>query len=275
MSKRSKKKRISKKGEILKWVLPFILSSVIIIVGIFIYANTYYKPSNTYSQLKAAIVDQLYSTYPNKEFIAKATKELNKYGFDVTVYKGKDVNVRLFRALPAYGYSLIIIRAHSGLSTVNGKLTQKTFIFTNEKYSHIKYTKEQLNSELFPAKVTENSQGFFAVGPKFITDCMQDRFSNTVVVMAGCTGLHVDDLAKAFIEKGASCFIAWDASVDLDYMDKAVMNFIPHLLDTRSTIKGAIDTTMKEVGPDPEYNAFLEYYPPWAKDRTLKQLIGK
>ena len=37
--------------------------------------------------------------------------------------------------------------------------------------------------------------------------------------MMGCPCLYFDDLAQAFMEKGASAYLGWDAAVDLSYLD--------------------------------------------------------
>lgn len=50
------------------------------------------------------------------------------------MYNGNDINVELFLNLLNYNYDLIIFRAHSGLSTVEGKINERTYIFTNEKF---------------------------------------------------------------------------------------------------------------------------------------------
>jgi len=39
------------------------------------------------------------------------------------------------------------------------------------------------------------------------------------------------------------------------------------------TIKAAVDKTMAEIGPDPDYHADLKYYPPMSGDKTIKELI--
>ena len=268
-----------------KKIMLFISVALVIFLFIFIYAKIAYKNralqndkstslnSNTFNNFNAVIIDQLYLSIPDDNFLQTISKDLNNYGFNVIIYKGKQVNVNLFKNLPSLNPKLIIIRAHSGISTVNGKLVDKTYIFTNERYSHVKYTTEQLREELLPAKTSVNAPGYFAIGPKFITNEMNGSFHNTVVLMAGCTGLHAKDLAMAFIEKGAMCYLAWDASVGSDYLDKAVLNFIPNLLNPKNKIKDAVKETMNQIGPDKTYNAYLEYFPPPAGNSTFEDIV--
>ena len=268
------KKKNTNRGNATKIALPLTIV-LIVVLCIFIYVKFIRKDnsSNNFTGLNAVIVDQLYSDYPNDNFLETVSKDLEKYGFNVVIYKGEQVDVTLFKNLPSKNPKLLIIRAHSGISSKEGTIIDRTYIFTNEKYSSLKYPTEQLKEELLPAKTSETSQGYFAIGPKFITNVMKGNFHSTVVLMAGCTGLHIDDLARAFIEKGAMCYLSWDASVDLGYMDEAVLNFIPHLINPKNKVKDAVETTMKEIGPDKTYNAFLKYYPPPAGDNTLRELI--
>lgn len=276
-SKATNKKRTYIKRKTFKKVFPLLLSFAIILTLTFILVlvlgkHTVIKPTQTPHRYTAAIIDQLSDSFPNKNFISKSQEILKKAGFDVRVYKGNEVNVSLLKELPYYEYNLIIFRAHSGLSTVNGKLDQTTFIFTNEKYNRMKYPKEQLSDEIVPAKVTENSPGYFAIGPKFIMH-LNKPFNHTIIIMTGCAGLKVDDLAKAFIQKGASCYIAWDASVTADYMDKATLHLLTHLFDNRETVESATTNTIKDTGLDPDYNAFLRFYPQWVNNETFTDLI--
>jgi hypothetical protein len=80
-------------------------------------------------------------------------------------------------------------------------------------------------------------------------------------------------MAQAFIEKGASTYIAWDTSVGLNYVDDATPALIEKLCSKELSIGEAVAGTMKEKGPDPNYGAVLKYYPPESGKKTLEQLI--
>lgn len=276
-SKTQNKKRRYFKRKGLKKILILLFSFAIILALTFVFAlvlvkHTEIKPSQTSYRYKAAIIDQLSNSFPNENFIYEAQEILNKAGFDVSVYSGNEINVSLFMELPNNEYNLIIFRAHSGLTTIKGKLQQTTFIFTNEKYNPMKYPKEQLSDEIVPAKVTENSPAYFAIGPKFIMN-LSKSFNNTIVIMTGCAGLKEYDLAEAFVQKGAYCYIAWDASVTADYTDKATLKLLTYLFDNKETIKNAVTNTMKDIGLDPNYKAFLKFYPQWVKDKPFNELM--
>ncbi len=91
--------------------------------------------------------------------------------------------------------------------------------------------------------------------------------------MMGCDGLYFKDLAQAFVQKGASTYIAWDASVVLDYVDDATTALIEKLWSEELSIGKAVAETMKEKGPNPNYGAILKYYPRQSGAKTLRQVI--
>jgi len=233
--------------------------------------------SNPSTGSEAAIIDQLYSLQPNQAFINKTTEILSAYGLGVDIYQGDDVTVDLYRELPLYGYKVIIFRAHAGLlSHEEGSqavVTEATCLFTNEPYSKTKHFSEQLNGELAKARVAEGHPIVFAIGARFTKYSMEGEFDNTVVIMMGCQCLYLTDLALAFYEKGASSYLAWDGLVGLDYVDVATVTLIEKLCSEELSIQAAVDDTMAEKGPDPNYSSVLKYYPLHNADKTLPQLI--
>lgn len=232
------------------------------------------SPSDS-GQLKAAIIDQLYAfDMPNQEYIDEATDSLEGYGFEVDLYQGDEVTVDLYRRLPQQGYKLIIFRAHSGLIKAEGEAVIETSLFTSEGYSPNKYVREQLNGELLQARVDEGYPFYFAIDSKFITDRMKGHFDDTVIIITGCSCLHLEDLAQAFIYKGASAYLAWDSTVGLDYVDDATMALVQNLLSEGLTIQQAVAKTMEEKGADPEWGAVLKYYPKDSGSKAIEELIG-
>lgn len=264
-------------GKLLKKGLPWFSWVIIllIITGLTtIFSACSPSSSNSHTgQLKAAIIDQLYSTQPNDDFITQASRDLENYGFTVHVYQGERVTVNLYRKLPKYGYKLIIFRAHSGLIQSRGQKLLKTAIFTNEPYSQTKYLREQLNHELPMVRVRESEPFFFGIDSKFVMESMEGRFDDTVIVVAGCSCFYFNDMAQAFIRKGASIYLAWDRSVDADYVDEANAYLIRQLCMEGTTLKEAVNRTMLEKGKDPTYNATLKHFPPVNCDKTLERLI--
>jgi len=223
---------------------------------------------------RAAIVDQLSVLQENPAFIAAVTGQLEEYGFEVDLYQGDEITVPFYRGLSARGYRVIIFRAHSGILEEGETVHEKTTVFTNELYSRWKYQVDQFEDRLFRATIGEDYDWVFSISPKFIRESMAGQFDDTVIIMMGCAGIYIDDLATAFIDKGASAYLAWDASVLLNYVDSATMHLIEQLFSERRTVSEAIESTMNVIGVDPRYDAELHHYPPGIGDRTIAGLTG-
>jgi len=99
------------------------------------------------------------------------------------------------------------------------------------------------------------------------------NLKNTVVIMMGCATAYETDMACAFIDKGASVYIGWSASVDLQYVDKATLDIIKNLCTEKITIEQALSKTIDHIGPDPYYNAYPKYYPAESGKLTIDMLI--
>lgn len=254
------------------WLLVTLAMAAIIVLA---RSHLHTRPawSNNGTKPKAAIVDQLYALQPNESFVIQVTRELEEYGFEVDLHRGDEITVDFYRQLPSYGYKLIVFRAHSGLLETEGELIEKTLLFTNEPYSRTRHIPEQLSDQVTMAKITARHPYVFAIGPEFVTRSMEGQFDNTIIIVMGCSCLYIPDLAEAFVEKGASVYLAWNASVDLDYVDRATLYLIEQLCSGKVTIAEAVSNTMNVVGPDPEYNAVLKYFPASSGVKTLKELI--
>ena len=275
------KARKQTKGKPRKRGLPWFAWLLIAlgIAGIIVFVRLYPmgQPSpNGEGGLKAVIVDQLSSVQENDAFVTNVTKELETYGFEVDLCQGDNVTVDFYRHLAAHGYRLIIFRAHSGLLAENEVTQDRTTLFTNEKYSQLSHYDDQLHDRLVMARVGEGYPMVFGIPPKFITESMDGRFNDAVVIMMGCSGLFVRDLAQAFVDKGASIYVGWNGSVELYYIDAATPYLLEQLCSGNLTIKEAVDRTMDIIGPDPEHKAELEYYPTYPSDvggKTLQELV--
>jgi len=232
-------------------------------------------PPHPDSGLKAAIVDQLAVLEPNHAFIDQATAELEASGFEVDIYSGEEVNVKLYSHLPQQGYKLIIFRAHAGLlkaeegSEVVG-VKKATYLFTAEEYRQYKYVPEQLDDQILPAEMTPDFPLVFAVNSKFVLESMEGSFDDTVIIMMGCSCFYLKDMAAAFTLKGVSTYLGWNGSVGLDYVDRAAAELINSLCTGGMTVAGAV----AEIGPDPYWGAGLRFYPQDSGGQTIMELIG-
>jgi hypothetical protein len=237
-------------------------------------------PPHPDSGLNAAIIDQLAVMETNQEFIERVTAELEACGFEVDVYSGEEVNVKLYRQLPRYGYELIIFRAHAGLlkAEEGGEVVgvkRATYLFTAEEYSQNRYVPEQLDDQLLPAEMEEDFPLVFAVNSRFILKSMEGSFDDTLIIMMGCSCSYLEDMAAAFTFKGASTYIGWDGSVNLDYVDRAAADLITNLCTGGMTVNEAAFETMTEIGPDPYWGASLRFHPRESSGQTIAELITK
>lgn len=260
------------------------------VAGIVIFVRTVpmgQSPPDHVGNATAAIIDQLSTSFQaNEQFTANVTRELENYGFDVDVYQGGNITVDFYRRLPTYGYRLIIFRAHSGILEQDGEVVPRTVLFTNEEYSESRYALEQVYGQLTMGGACQGCPMMFGITPEFVraqnvvgqaTD-MEARFDDAVIIMMGCSGIALPDLAEAFIDKGASIYLAWDRSVELYYVDEATPYLIRQLC-SEEPVREAVHNTMdaNAIGPDPNHGAELQfYYDPGSHngDKTLKELIG-
>jgi hypothetical protein len=270
------------KGKPPKRGLPWFawLFIALVIAGVVVFARVYLmgQPSaHNEGKLKAAIVDQLSSFRENEAFITEVTKELEDYGFEVDLYQGDNITVNFYSELPSHGYKLIVFRAHSGILEGENQTYLKTTLFTNEEFDWKKHWDDVVHDRLFEASIGEGYPWVFSISPKFVSESMSAEFDHTVIIMMGCAGIYLTDLAEAFIGKGASAYLAWDASVELDYVDEATPYLIGQLCSEKATIEEAVVSTMVARGPDPKHGAVLKYYPSdypsRIGDKTLEELI--
>lgn len=209
--------------------------------------------------LRAAIVDQLSVHYPSSEFTAIVDGMMRQAGFKVDVYGPERVTVNLYGALPTNGYRLVVFRVHGGVSEdMEGR---PVGLFTTEPYSEMQYSLEQLSDLVGSAQAFNSSEPVFAVTPKFIREKSVMDYDGAVIVLTGCYGLYSRELPEAFLDRGASVVIGWDRLVSMGHTDEAMLVLLRMMLIERMSIGEAVEATMREVGPDPDYGSVLSYYP--------------
>jgi hypothetical protein len=227
----------------------------------------------TIVESKAAIIDQLFTLQPNQDFIDQNTKLLAASGYKVDVYRGDEITVDFFRSIANSGYRIIIFRAHAGLLGSEGKTISRTCVFTNESYTETKHIPEQLSGKLAKARINEDFPWVFAVGADFIKHETKGKFDRTVIIMMGCSTAYIDDLARSFIDKGASVYTGWNASIGLEYVDNTTTLLLKKLLAEKNAIDDAVAATIKEAGQDPDFGGSLRYYPQEAGKKNIGELI--
>jgi hypothetical protein len=220
---------------------------------------------------RAVIVDQLALTDPNPAFIADARRSLEAAGYKVDYVPAEAVTVDFYRDLPARGYRFIVLRSHT--SDFAGSLDPKeaalstpiasTGLFTNEVYSTSTHVSDQRATRLMVDSYVDRGipWKYFGITPEFLLQSARGRFDGTTIVLMGCSGLKTDDLAQAFMTRGAKEFVSWDQPVTAEHTDAATRELLANLFDHRLALADAVSKTMTDVGPDPAYGAKLELYP--------------
>ena len=175
-------------------------------------------------------------------------------GFEVDVIKGDDVSVSQIKKISG-GHNIVVFRVHS--SVYHGRV----WFFTGEEYSQGRYVLEQLVDEVHPARPALGSEFLFAVGAEFVLHFLEDRFDGTLIVVMGCDGLRHHDLAKAFLDAGASAYVSWDGPVSLRHTDEATLAMLRGLVAEGMCLGDAVRYSMELVGPDPTYFSFMCFFP--------------
>jgi hypothetical protein len=239
----------------------------LIVVSLLAVYSFHNQPNNGF---KATIIDQLSSMteFTNATFVKAANNTLNTAGYQVTYYKGSDVNVEFYRRLPQNGYRILVFRVHSALRLNDTKLIAPLDFFTSEPYSDAYMTDQKLGRL---DKVTYNVTSdywYFGIPPKFVTGDMSlwGDFQNATVILMGCNGLdgqlRSQSMLQALVYIGAKVVIGWNASVSMPHTDIATERLLYHLLVENKTVRVAVNETNHEIGPDtPPYKNELLYYP--------------
>lgn len=235
-----------------------------IVIGVLISAAiSFYFYPRQHSQPKAAIIDQLSSSrlsaisrYQNQTFITEAQELLHARFLQVDYYSD-NATVDTYKILPSLGYKLIIWRAHSALDLKS----QYIAISTSENNRSKSYD-EYSNDQLTLCSITGDSHFYWAITPKFVEECMEGRFEDTVIILMSCNGLksQYDKTAEAFIQKGARICVSWDGWIDTSDNDNAITLFLRYLIVQNGTIGEAVAQTPNY--DNPLYGpSKLDYYP--------------
>ena len=219
--------------------------------------------------LRAVIVDQLSLTFPNPDFIDSATARLEGAGYVVDYYPGEQATIDLYRTFPATDYDLVIIRAHSArfVAEREGESVDEAMLFTSDLYTEEKVVDfERRYSDGEPvwafgiARYVEGGEPFLGIGPDFVEHRMEGNFDGATVILMGCDILSGEELAAAFVDRGADVVVGWDRDVSANHTDLATEHLLQLLVDDQVPPEGAVEQTMAEVGPDPAFGSVLRSY---------------
>lgn len=204
---------------------------------------------SNHSAKTAVVIDPI----DQEGFEAQSTDLLSSNGYNVEYYSGEEVTVTFLKNIPPE-QDLYIFRVHSTC------INNRTWLFSGEKYQTNSYPILQIAGLIHKAKPSYETDYLFAVSPEFIHEFNKDRFKDGMVLMMGCDGLCVSDLANAFCEQGASIYVSWDGKVCLEHTDKAFLSILNSICTRKSTIIEALEYAKDHIGPDPVYYSSLYYY---------------
>jgi hypothetical protein len=232
------------------------LSLIIILITVIILGTTFWATNNYLwrfpaqsktAGFRAVFIDELSLTYPDQSLVTNTTQALLAHGYTVDYIAPSPSAVSTFRELPSQGYDLIIIRAHTASHQA---------IITTEEYRQNAYTGDQISHSLVPAQVSDGPE-YFALTPQFVRQDMTGMFQGSTIVVTGCSALEggTQDMARAFLDKGAQFFVGWDNSVTIIHDDNQIGVLISSLAQGKT-----VPQAVNQAGtPDPVYNGRLKY----------------
>jgi len=229
-----------------------VLATAVVLVSVF----SILAFEENYGIPKAAIIDQLYDDVPNPGFHLTAIEYLETAGYDVDLYTTKDITVDFYKKLPSLDYEYIVIRSHS--TAYYPKYASET-LFTGEKYSHKKYTDEQLSGHIGQAapfsmpqlkNMSEgrvSNQSYFVFGSTFVNEKMVGEFPGSVIVLAGCYTASTDRLSQSLIDRGASVVVGWDDTLPSTQNDTLILAFMEKMLVNGEVVPEALSSVTNDL----------------------------
>ena len=260
-----------------RWAIFSAILILIIVLGFAFYSSSL-QPEAKFS-LTAAIIDQLGADFPNQSFVSNVTRTLHNHGFNVTYYN-QTLNVDFFRNLARSNYGLIILRAHSALRNDSSTID----LFTSERYVPGVHDQELDNGLLTVGEfLYKPGEDYFALSSLFMEN-LAGRFPSSVVIAMGCQSLKpgCEQMAAAFVSKGAKAYIGWSDIVFPQDTDDETMNLLNMLLNENRTIADAVGRTRPHLYrgyPSPTNHTIIEveshmgFYPQSSENLTISQLI--
>jgi hypothetical protein len=262
-----------------RWVVFSAILALIMILG-FVFSSLVLQ-SEAVFPLTVAIIDQLAESFPDQSFVSHVTSTLQNRGFNVTYYS-QTLDVDFFRSLASSNYGLIILRAHSALRNDNSTID----LFTSENYVPGVHDQDLDNGLLTLGEFYyKPGEQYFALSSLFIEN-LPSRFPNSIVIAMGCQSLKpgCEQMAQAFLDKGAKAYIGWTDIVTPPDTDTETTNLLNVLLNENATIADAVRSTRPHsyIGPISSTNnqtievkSEMRFYPQSNENLTISQLIAQ
>ena len=154
----------------------------------------------------------------------------------------------------------MVLRIHAApkRNKETGRAIRLPELFPEGPYSPSEHTWGREQGYLGPVVYYEgDEEQFFGIGPAFVAARMRGDFGGATVVMMGCNGLISDQMAEAFIRRGAGAFVSWDDLVSAAHTDAATLSLLGHMLVDGLSPNDAAAATMADVRPAPYYDRVL------------------
>jgi hypothetical protein len=258
------------------WVSPKRLAAIsmiliVIVASCLIVFFLFLQPEVPFS-LKAAIIDQLGEEFPNPTFVANVTALLQNYSFTVT-YHNSSLDVDFFNALASHNYGIIILRVHSALREDNSTVD----LFTTEKYASGEYQWYRDHGLVVVGRyLYRPEEYYYAVTSLFIRD-LEGHFPKSIVIAMGCWSLKpgCEQMAMAYINKGAKAYIGWTDIVLPEDTDNETFRLLQMLLNENRTLADAVSRTNGYIyhGDNQTIYSHMRFYPSSEENLTISKLI--
>jgi hypothetical protein len=228
------------------------------------------QPSEVTFSLNAAIIDQLGESDPsfsNSTFVKSVTNILESRNFTVTYYN-ETLDVNFFKGLAEYNYGIIVLRVHCALREDNSTVD----LFTSEKYASDKYQWEQDHGLIVVGNyLYRPEEYYFAITSLFINN-LAGRFPKSIIIAMGCWSLKLEceQMAKAFLDKGAIAYVGWTDIIYPQDTDQETATLLEMFLVKNETLADAVAITKQHTYPAYGKTSKMEFYPPSVSVGDLK-----
>jgi hypothetical protein len=206
---------------------------------------------------------------------------LQNHGFNVSYYN-ETLDVNFFKNLATSNYGLIILRDHSALRNDSSTVD----LFTSERYVPGVHDQDLGNGLLALGEFYYKPSEQYLVLSSLFVENLPGRFPNSIVIAMGCQSLKpgCQQMAQAFLDKGAKAYIGWSDIVFPPDTDTETMRLIRMLLDENMTIGDAVRGTHTYTysgTPSPYSNEIINvksemrFYPQSQDPLTVSELTAE
>jgi hypothetical protein len=178
----------------------------------------------------------LAADFPDPSFVSNVNSTLQNHGFNVTYYN-EILDVNFFKSLASSNYGLIILRDHSALRNDSSTVD----LFTSERYVPGAHDQDLENGLLALGEFYYKPGELYFVLSSLFVENLQGHFPSSIVVAMGCQSLKpgCEQMAQAFLDKGAKAYIGWSDVVFPQDTDTETTRLISMLLNENLTIGDA------------------------------------